>query len=102
MNVTLLEVFGQVALALCGLGVYGVASFSGACTKARTGYPHSARRQPNRRDCLDVATRVVARGGRRVGRSPCGLVGRTDIVRDSVRNEPTRWIHVRWRCGWLP
>ena len=28
MNVTLLEVFGQVAVALCGLGVYGVASFS--------------------------------------------------------------------------
>ena len=28
LNVSLLEVFGQVALVLCGLGVYGVASFA--------------------------------------------------------------------------
>ena len=33
MNVTLLEVFGQVALVLCGLGVYGVASFSARARK---------------------------------------------------------------------
>ena len=37
MNVTLLEVFGQAALALCGLGVYGVASFSARSRRRELG-----------------------------------------------------------------
>ena len=59
LNVTLLEVFGQVALALCGLGVYGVASFSARSRRRELAIPYrhlAPAESRSRRGCCDVSS----------------------------------------------